>query len=141
MDYFRSFHISAAGLAVEMLRMETAALNLANANSTAAPGTQPFQALDVIAAPDALGPGVAAAGLRDASLKATVEPRAAAPRMVYEPAHPHANAEGFVAYANVDVLSEMVSMMRATRAYEANVKAINAAKAMAQQALEIGSGK
>jgi flagellar basal-body rod protein FlgC len=126
MDYFRSFQISAAGLEAETLRMEAAALNLANANTTAPPGTQPFQALDVVSE--------ATAGVR-------LEPRTSAPRLVYDRAHPHANAEGFVAYANVDVLSEMVAMMRATRAYEANIKAVNAAKAMAQQALQIGEGK
>jgi flagellar basal-body rod protein FlgC len=136
MDTFRSFQISGAGLAVEMLRMETAAMNLANANTTTAPGTTPFKALDVIV--DTVGSS--AQGLQPASLQATLEPRDVAPRMVYEPAHPHADANGFVAYANVDVLSEMVLMMRATRAYEANVKAINAAKAMAQSALDIGSG-
>jgi flagellar basal-body rod protein FlgC len=140
MDYFRSFAISAAGLAVEMLRMETAALNLANANSSVAPGAEPFRALEVIAPPAGIAQNAAASD-HGTTLNATLEPRIAAPRMVYEPAHPHANAEGFVSYANVDVLSEMVSMMRATRAYEANIKAINAAKAMAQRALEIGSGK
>lgn len=141
MDYFRSFQISSAGLAVEMLRMQTAALNLANANTTAPPGGEPFRALDVVAAPIGPLPGVEAQGLHPAALNATLEPRLSPPRMVYDPAHPHADANGFVAYANVDALSEMVSMMRATRAYEANVKAINAAKAMAQQALQIGSGK
>lgn len=138
MDYFRSSQISAAGLAVEMLRMETAALNLSNANSTAAPGTEPFRALDVVT--NSVGfPDAGSA--KNAMAGATLEPRLSAPRMVYDPAHPHADEQGFVAHANVDVLNEMVSMMRATRAYEANVKAINAAKAMAQQALEIGSSK
>jgi flagellar basal-body rod protein FlgC len=141
MDYFRSFQISAAGLSVEMLRMETAALNLANANTSAPPGTEPFRALDVLAEQVGVGPVRPSHEFYRSALDATVEPRISAPRMVYEPAHPHADENGFVTYANVDVLSEMVSMMRATRAYEANVKAINAAKAMAQSALEIGSSK
>lgn len=139
MDYFRSFEISAAGLGLEMLRMETAALNLANANTSAAPGTEPFRALEVLTAPVA---SVERGGTQDfyrAAVNATVEPKTGSPRMAYEPAHPHADANGFVAYANVDVLSETIAMMRATRAYEANIKAINAAKAMAQSALEIGS--
>lgn len=139
MDYFRSFEISSAGLALEMLRMETAALNLANANTSTAPGAEPFRALDVVA--QSIGPneGTAPRALYQAALNATVEPRMTTPRMVYEPAHPHADANGFVAYANIDILSETIAMMRATRAYEANIKAINAAKAMAQSALEIGS--
>lgn len=141
MDYFRSFEISSAGLALEMLRMETTALNLANANTSAAPGTEPFRALDVIAQAASPNEPTGSRQLYRAALNATVEPRIATPRMVYEPAHPHADANGFVSYSNVDVLSETVVMMRATRAYEANVKAINAAKAMAQSALEIGSSK
>jgi flagellar basal-body rod protein FlgC len=64
-----------------------------------------------------------------------------APRMVYDPKHPDADAKGFVAHANVDSLTEMVSMMSAVRAYEANIKALAAAKTMAQKALEIGSSK
>lgn len=137
MDYFRSFQISAAGLSIEMLRLQTAALNLANANSTAAPGSEPFRALDVVAGPIAMTAGEASPSANNAH----IEPRLVAPRMVYDPAHPHADADGFVAHANVDVLSEMVTMMRATRVYEANIKAVNAAKAMAQRALEIGSNR
>jgi flagellar basal-body rod protein FlgC len=133
MDYFRSFQISGAGLALEMLRMQAATLNLANANSSAPPGTPPFQPLEIAAGE---------IGLSDPAASApTMQAREAAARMIHDPAHPHADVDGFVAYANVDPLSEMVSMMRATRAYEANVKAINAAKAMAQQALQIGSSK
>lgn len=139
MNYFRSFEISSAGLAVEMLRMETAALNVANANTSAAPGTQPFQALEVVASSIGSERATDAPQFYHTALNASVEPQLSTPRMVYEPAHPHADADGFVAYASVDVLSETIAMMRATRAYEANIKAINAAKAMAQSALDIGS--
>jgi flagellar basal-body rod protein FlgC len=60
------------------------------------------------------------------------------PRQVYNPAHPDAGEDGYVAMPNVDVLKEMVDMMSATRSYQANVTAIQAAKRMAQKALEIG---
>lgn len=60
-----------------------------------------------------------------------------APRLVYDPDHPDADANGFVAYPNINMITEMVNMLVATRAYEANVTAINAAKGMMQQALEI----
>jgi flagellar basal-body rod protein FlgC len=59
-------------------------------------------------------------------------------RQVYEPDHPDANAEGFVSYPDIDPVTEMADMLSATRAYEANVTALNAAKAMASKALEIG---
>lgn len=134
MDYFRSFAISGAGMQLEMLRLQTASLNLANSNTSTPPGTPPFQPLDLISV--AIG-GEDVSAFAQGATKA----REVAPRMVYEPGHPHADANGFVAYANVDSLTEMTTMMRATRAYEANVKAINAAKAMAQQALQIGGDK
>lgn len=138
MDYFNSFAISAAGLAVEKLRMETAALNLANAGATAPPGSELYKAVTVLNSPAASFGGYLDA---DAAVNAVLAPRSDLPRMVYEPGHPHANAEGFVAHANIDSLAEMMTILRATRAYEANIKAINAAKAMAQHALDIGSSK
>jgi flagellar basal-body rod protein FlgC len=57
---------------------------------------------------------------------------------MHEPGHPHADERGFVAYANVDSLSEMVTIMNATRAYEANISGMSATRAMALKALEIG---
>ncbi|MCY1245480.1 Flagellar basal-body rod protein FlgC [compost metagenome] len=62
------------------------------------------------------------------------------PRMVYEPGHPMADARGFVAYTGVDAATEMVSLMSATRAYEANVSAMNTSRTLALRALDIGSG-
>jgi flagellar basal-body rod protein FlgC len=59
-------------------------------------------------------------------------------RKVYDPNHPDANTEGYVDLPNINIVSEMVDMMTATRAYEANVTAVNAAKSMAMKALEIG---
>jgi len=60
------------------------------------------------------------------------------PRLEYNPHHPDANEEGYVAMPNVNVVTEMVDMISASRAYEANIAALNAAKAMALKALEIG---
>mgnify|MGYP000951929270 FL=1 len=60
------------------------------------------------------------------------------PRLVFDPQHPDANADGYVEMPNVHVVKEMVDLITATRAYEANVTALNSAKSMAQRALEIG---
>ena len=60
------------------------------------------------------------------------------PRMVYDPGHPDANSEGYVAYPNVNAVNEMVDLISASRAYEANITAFNATKSMALQALTIG---
>ena len=62
------------------------------------------------------------------------------PRMVYDPQHPDANSDGYVAMPNINVVTEMVDLISATRAYEANITAINAAKTMAMKALDIGRG-
>ncbi len=72
--------------------------------------------------------------------EATIEPTVIAPRMVYEPGHPFANERGFVAYPGVDAATEMVTIMTALRAYEANVAALNAARTMTLRALDIGGG-
>jgi flagellar basal-body rod protein FlgC len=68
----------------------------------------------------------------------SVEPLGTAPRLVHEPGHPHADGKGYVAYPGINHAAEMVNMMSALRAYEANVVAMNAAKTMAARALEIG---
>lgn len=134
MDYTQAFAISASGMTLERTRVEVAALNLANANTVAGPNGAVYHPLRV----------VARAGFADAvtqGLNATtvqIEPTQQEPRMVYEPGHPMANARGFVTYAGVDTASEMVTLMSATRSYEANVAAMNTARSLALKALEIG---
>src|SRR5206468_11768207 len=63
------------------------------------------------------------------------------PRMVFDPSHPDANADGYVAYPNVDPMTETIDLMAATRAYEANVQVVNATRRMAEAALGIGGGE
>lgn len=140
MDYLKSFAVSAAGMAVERARVEAAAMNLANANTVQDPAAAGYQPLRVVAraAQSAFGTlvdnGLGAAPLPAAS----VEPMALAPRLVQDPGHPLANEQGLVAYPAVDAATEMVSMMSATRAYEANVAALNTARTLALKTLEIG---
>lgn len=152
MDYTQSFAISAIGMNIERTRVDVAALNLANANTVQAPGAAGYQPLRVIvdaraAAVASLGGG-AFGGLVSEGLGAATQavpqvqvvPAQTGPRLVYEPGHPSADARGFVAYAGVDPATEMVSLMSATRAYEANVAAMNTTRTLALRALEIGSG-
>lgn len=139
MDYLASFAISAAGMTVERTRVEVASLNLANAHTVQAPGGQPFEPLRVVAGVSGNFAALVDHGLRGAPLPvAAVESSGAAPRLVHEPAHPLANASGFVAYPGVDPATEMVTLMSATRAYEANVAALNTGRALILKALEIG---
>lgn len=138
MDYLRSFAISAAGMAVERMRVEVASLNLANAQTLQSAGEPGYRPLRVVA--QAAGFGAQFAEARDLTglPAAAVEPTGAAPRMVHEPAHPLADARGFVAYPGVDPATEMVTLMGAARSYEANVAALNTARALALKTLEIG---
>lgn len=144
MDHASIFSISTAGMQLERTRAEVAALNLANAHATAAPGQAAYRPLRVV--PQWTGAGsfgdLMAAGVGTAA-GATVRIEAApvAPRRVHEPGHPHADGAGFVSYPGVDPATEMVSLMSATRAYEAHVAVASAARAMALKTLEIGGGQ
>jgi flagellar basal-body rod protein FlgC len=154
MDYQFAFAISRTGLALEQARLETATLNLARINLPAQPGGAVFQARRVVASeaagpmqPDALNASwrtalgttweaarQALGGTRFVVAEGAPQPA----RQVLDPGHPQADARGFVAYPAIDHNTEMLNLMTAVRAYEANVMALNAARSMAQRALEIG---
>lgn len=141
MDYSSTFAVSAAGMALERTRVEVAALNLANAHTTQGPGQAPYSPLQVVAqatASGSFGALMGSDGLSRGAPEFHVEPANVAPRIVHEPGHPLADAKGFVNYPGVDAATEMVSLMSATRAYEANVAAMNTARTMALKALDIG---
>jgi flagellar basal-body rod protein FlgC len=146
------FAISAAGMAAERTRVEVAALNLANANTVAGADGGAFAPQRVVTRSVPL-PGIKGDfGTHMARLvdqqeapavflpEAVVESSGAAPRTLYEPGHPLANASGFVTQPGVDTAAEMVAVMSAMRAYEANVAVANAARSLALKTLEIGGG-
>ncbi|MGI6147945.1 MAG: flagellar basal body rod protein FlgC [Firmicutes bacterium] len=142
MSTFRAFRISASGLTAERLRMDTIANNLANAETTRTPEGGPYRRQVPVFAPilsQAMGPGrpgqgQSGEGVRVVAIVSDESP----PRLVYDPQHPDADGDGYVAMPNVNVVREMVDLVSATRAYEANITALNAAKQMALKALEIG---
>lgn len=135
MDYAKAFAISGAGMDLERTRLEIAALNLANANVSSPSAKSLFQPL-VVTAEQPLG-----ANPLDAQPTAAIKASNVSPRRVHQPGHPHAGKDGFVLYPNIDPLNEMLTVSTATRAYEANLRAMNAAKAMALRALEIGENR
>jgi flagellar basal-body rod protein FlgC len=139
MNYSQSFAISATGMDVERLRVEVAALNLANASTVSSADGRGFQALRVVAqsATDARGFS-SIVGQALAGPTAVVEPNGRPARTVLDPGHPQADAQGYVSYPGVDTATEMMTMLGASRAYEANVAAMNIARSMAAKALEIG---
>lgn len=143
MGHLSTFAISAAGMSLERARAEAAAVNLANANVAARPGEPTFPTLRAVARPvspfsqhllDTKAVNAAGALAPSANLL-TVD---ASPRRVHEPGHPLADEKGFVSYPDIDAATEMVTLLDATRAYEANVAAMNTARSMAIKALEIG---
>lgn len=150
MDYTQSFAISAIGMNIERARVDVAALNLANANTVQGVSGSSYQPLRVVAEARTPGSenaavfgtlvaqGLDAADTPTGSPLVRIVPTNAPPRLVYEPGHPLANDRGYVAYAAVDTATEMVSMMSATRAYEANVSAMNTTRMLALRALDIG---
>ncbi len=147
MGFLDSLNVSASGMTAERLRMDVIANNLANVNTTHAPGGGPFRRQVVLFAPgggsSAFANALASFSGSDSVAGKGVQVTGIVPdnsplKRVYEPGHPDADAQGYVSMPNVDTVTEMVDMMSATRAYEANVTAVNAVKAMAQKALEIG---
>ena len=132
--------LSAAGLSAQRTRMNVLAENLANVETTRTLEGGPYRRKLVIFGAEpvpAFGQVLNAAQLSTVKVQEVVE-SAEPPRLVHQPSHPDANAEGYVALPNVNPLLEMVDLLAATRAYEANVTAVQAAKSMFSKALEIG---
>ncbi len=131
---------SASALDAQRARIEVAVSNIANAESTRGPDGQPYRRRDVVLSSTPVDPFTAALGEADAVgvQVAEVTEDQAAPRRRYEPSHPDADAQGFVATPNVDVPEEMVDMLGAARAYQANLTAINRIRDTIERALELG---
>ncbi len=142
MDIFSTFAISASALKAQKIRLDTVSSNLANVETTSTPEGGPYKKKSVyfqsrpLSFQNHLDTAVrgAAQGVEVTRIIEDPDP----PRKVYNPSHPDAAEDGYVDMPNVDVLKEMVDMMSATRSYQANVTSIQAAKRMAQKALEIG---
>lgn len=133
---------SASALSAERMRIEVAVSNLANAESTRGADGRPYRRRDVVLASQPTQAFEAALGRASADgvRVAAVLEDTAAPRRRYEPSHPDADAEGYVALPNVDPAEEMVDMVGAARAYQANLTAITLIRDLLQRALELGRG-
>jgi flagellar basal-body rod protein FlgC len=131
---------SASALHAERVRIETAVSNIANAETTRGADGQPYRRRDVILASDPVDPfdtmlnNASATGVKVALV---VEDQKAFGRR-YEPSHPDADPEGYVAMPNVDTAEEMVDMLGATRAYQANLAAIGLIRDLITKALDLG---
>ena len=145
MDVNDILAISASALRAERLRLDVIASNLANATTTRTAEGGPYRRRNVVfmAEPEesdfaATLEALSAERTREGVKVVDVIEDPTPPRLVFDPGHPDANAEGYVAYPNVNPVAETVDLMAATRAYEANVQAVNATRRMAEAALSIG---
>lgn len=148
MEISDSLAVSVSGLDAQRRRLNVIASNLANAQSTKTPNGGPYKRRDVVfrstPVPNAfqrtlrqVSTGPAARALEGVTVSKIVEDHKPG-QLIYDPHHPDADRKGFVRLPNVNVMEEMVNMIGASRAYEANVQAINATRAMWNKALEIG---
>jgi len=138
----QAMEISRSALDVEWQRLQVIAQNLANMNSTRTASGDPVRAMRLLSGPrgdfaSMMKGNVAPSALRGVEVLG-LEATANGFRRVYDPHHPHADAQGFVTYPDVDHAGEMTLMIKTSRIYEANLTAINLAHQMYTRALELG---
>jgi flagellar basal-body rod protein FlgC len=137
---FSAMEVAASGLTAERGRMNIIASNLANAQTTKGADGKPYHRLDPVfqsqsVSPDSFDPILRSVNeVKLSGVRQDTTPG----QMVYDPGHPDANAQGYVEYPNVNVVTEMVNLMTASRAYEAGVTSIESLKSMAKTAIKIG---
>ncbi|HHT70337.1 MAG: flagellar basal body rod protein FlgC [bacterium] len=142
---FSSFNISASGLTAQRLRLDIISNNLANVETTQTASGGPYRRqLAIFGARDEetfgfyLGRALSGQAVGGGVRVLRIEEDSSPPRRAYQPGHPDADEEGYVLYPNVNVVTEMVDMISASRSYEANAAAFNATKSMVVKALELG---
>jgi len=133
MSMLSIFDISGSALQAQSQRLNVAASNMANADSVTGPDGQPYRAKEVVFQVDA------AAGQETGGVKVSGVVDSSAPeRVVYQPGNPLADAKGYVRMPNVDVVSEMVNSISASRSYQANVEVLNTTKSLMMKTLTLG---
>ncbi len=139
MSLMTAIEVGASGLTAQRRRLEVLVSNLVNANTTQPAGVEPHRRKDVVftaQSPETSFGAVlddAVQGVRISGMTTDQSP----PRKEHDPSHPHADKDGYVYYPNINPMTEMVNVLSATRSYEANLQAVNAAKDMQQKTLEI----
>jgi flagellar basal-body rod protein FlgC len=142
MGLFDAIDVAGSGLAAERLRMDVTAGNLANAQTTQGANGQPYRRREVVlqeASGQSFGSLLASASsspVNGVQVAGVVEDPSA-PRRVYDPGHPDADAQGYVSLPNVNPVTEMVDLISASRSYEANVTSMQTAKQLFSKTLEL----
>jgi flagellar basal-body rod protein FlgC len=128
------FNISGSAISAQSQRLNAVASNIANADTAAAPGAEPYRAKQVVFQSTPAGNG-AAQGVTVAKVTEDNAPG----RRVFDPNHPLADKEGYVNFSNVNVVEEMVNMIAASRSYQNNIETMNTAKSLLLKTLQLGS--
>lgn len=134
MSLFRVFDISSSAMHAQSARLNAVASNLANAESVTSSNGQPYRAKQVVFQAAPVGTNKNALGVKVASV---IEDQSPA-KLVFDPRHPLADANGYVAMPNVNAVEEMTNMISASRAYQTNVEVMNTAKTLLMRTLSLG---
>jgi flagellar basal-body rod protein FlgC len=146
MDLFKIFSLSGSGMAAQRSRMTVVAGNLANSETTRTPEGGPYRRRDIIFQ-SAPADGEFSSELDKLSERANdpqgvevvgVKQSNQPPRKLFDPHHPDADGEGYVALPNINAMEEMVDMLSAVRSYEANLATYNTTKSLIRKILDIG---
>lgn len=138
MDLLDTFNIAGSGLTAQRMRLQAISSNLANAQTTRTEEGGPYRRKAPVFVADTFDPFGNALESELSMVRVDRIETSDSVRMVHDPSHPDADADGFVAMPDIDVLSEMVDLMTTSRSYEANINAVETTQEMALRALEIG---
>jgi len=133
MGMYDSLNVSASGMTATQLWMDVVSSNLANADSPKAANGQPYRRKEIVLEQAAPSFGEVLGGVQVKGIVDDPSP----PKMVYDPGNPEANKQGYVAMPNVNPVTEMVDLISASRGYESNVTAMNAAKQMFSKTFDV----
>ena len=144
MDFLTALKISSSALSSQRTRMDVISSNLANINTTRTAEGGPYKRRDVVFAAQGVTTdfGETLENENEKHLRKVevvdIAVDSRPPKMIYDPRHPDANAQGYVGMPDINVIEEMVNILSATRSYEANVSVVNSTKSMVNKTLEIG---
>jgi len=137
-NFFPGIQSTASALTAERVRMEVVSQNIANANTTRGLDGKPYQRQQAVFETELQNAGAGLAGGPQTLHVARIETDHRAPRLVYDPGHPDANADGMVAVPDINIHEEMADLIVSSRAFEANLAVVKNARQMALQSLNIG---
>lgn len=135
MSMFQIFNVAGSAVSAQSQRLNVVSSNLANADTVAGPDRSAYKARHVVFTTEPMG-DVGAAGVTVSNVIEDNTPG----RMVHDPGHPQADAQGYVTFSNVNPIEEMVNMISASRSYQNNIEVMNTAKSLLMKTLQLGQG-